>query len=164
MSCLGRRHAQHIKKKACISLHRKINKLKRERMWSGSFAVLQTSATVIMVVVVAAGGPGTLIVSVILTTAGALYQMWDYYEKGREIQEIEAELSKRDDAEVRLVSVGTVPVSTPRIITDEESRQMEDARETDLKEYHGALQTETAELLRFDIRQSEGNDPWCYSD
>jgi len=114
LSCLGGRDRVYISRKPCISLRRKKQKLRKEQWWSGSFAVLQTSATVIMVVVLAAGGPVTLVVSVILTTAGALYQLWDYCDKGREIGAINEELKKRDAAEVRLVSVGTMPVPTPK--------------------------------------------------
>ena len=113
--CCNRYKNKRLAKKPDNKLLFELKNTKRYRNQNGSFFVVYTGVTIATVIVVASGGTATLLLSGIITIAGAIYYLYEVCVQNAEIDEIKEELKRRENAEISIVNISSIPISKAKI-------------------------------------------------
>ena len=114
--CCNRDKNKTLKKISDNELKNELKETRRYRNQNASFFIVYTGVTIATVIVVATGGTATLLLSGIITVAGAIYYIYEVFVQNEEIDEIKRELKRREEAEISVVNINSIPISKAKII------------------------------------------------
>ena len=107
---------EEVTKMTDIELQVEKRTTRKECCTNTSFGIIYILATGSMVIVVVTGGPLTLIISAVISGCLGIYYIGEFICNYQQIEGINREIKRREDAEVNIIDIGKVVISSKKFL------------------------------------------------